>query len=127
MTFRRSACPIANVLDVIGDKWSLLVVRDIALGKHRFSEFLESPERISTNVLADRLQQLEHAGWITRACYQMNPPRHTYDLTAKGKDFLPVLNEILRWTTAHMPTTVKFEPSRQDAIDSPDPTLPKVP
>jgi DNA-binding HxlR family transcriptional regulator len=112
MTFKRSSCPIANVLDVVGDKWSLLVIRDMALGKRRFAEFLASPEGISTNILTQRLQQLEAKGWVQRVCYQVKPARYEYELSAKGRDFLPVLDEMLRWAQVHLPDTQKFERTR---------------
>ncbi len=72
---RRSPCPIANTLDLIGDKWSLLVIRDLRRGKCTYSELLDSPEGIPTNILADRLKRLEEAGGIERSAYQERPVR----------------------------------------------------
>jgi len=82
--FRRSRCAIANTLDLVGDKWSLLVIRDLLRGKRTYGELAESPERIPTNILADRLKRLEEAGIIARTPYQQRPARYSYALTAKG-------------------------------------------
>jgi DNA-binding HxlR family transcriptional regulator len=93
----RSPCPIAITLDVVGDKWSLLVVRDLSSGKTRFTEILASPEGVTTNILADRLKRLEQQGVIRRALYQDRPPRYAYELTDKGRALLPVLEAMCRW------------------------------
>src|SRR5215467_10979463 len=79
---RRSDCAIANALDRVGDKWSLLLVRDMLAGKTTYGQFLESPEGIPTNILADRLKRLEQFGLIARTAYQERPTRHAYSLTA---------------------------------------------
>jgi len=60
----RSTCPVSNVLDIVGDKWSLLIIRDLFIGRNTYSDFLESPERISTNILVDRLKKLNQYGLI---------------------------------------------------------------
>jgi DNA-binding HxlR family transcriptional regulator len=100
----RSACPIANTLDVLGDKWTLLVIRDLFfLGKHRFGEFLASPEGIPTNILTDRLRRLEEHGIVTKVAYSAKPQRYEYHLTAKGTDLLPVLRAMVEWATRHLP------------------------
>lgn len=101
----RSGCPIATTLDIVGDRWSLVVLRDLVNGKARFSEFLESPERITTSVLADRLATLEAAGIIRRDAYQERPTRYAYKLTDKGRGLHPVLQEICRWANEHYPGT----------------------
>jgi DNA-binding HxlR family transcriptional regulator len=82
--FTRSACAIANSLDIVGDKWSLLVVRDLLHGKRTYGELANSPERIPTNILADRLKRLEGAGIIVSIPYQQRPMRYAYTLTPKG-------------------------------------------
>ena len=105
--FKRSACPVTNTLDIFGDKWTLIVVRDLFLGKRLYREFSESPEGIPTNILADRLKRLEAAGIVTREPYQERPLRHAYQLTGKGEDLLPVLAEIARWANRHIPGTMK--------------------
>ena len=103
----RSTCPIANVLDIVGDKWTLLVVRDLLiLGKRRYGEFQSSPEAIPTNILADRLKRLEAAGLIKKELYQDNPPRAEYFLTRKGADLGPVLKAMGQWGQRHIPGVV---------------------
>ena len=100
---RRSTCPIANTLDLIGDKWTLLVVRDlIFLGKRLYGEFLESEEGIPTNILADRLKRLEAAEVIEKRPYQSNPVRYEYRLTPRGAELFPILKEAIRWGNRHI-------------------------
>jgi DNA-binding HxlR family transcriptional regulator len=94
----RSLCPIATALDVIGDRWTLVVVRDIFLGKKRYQEFLSGPERITTNILAQRLSYLEEAGLVAKSIYQEHPPRYEYALTDKGKALAPVLTSLWDWS-----------------------------
>lgn len=101
----RSGCPIANTLDLVGDRWSLLIVRDMVNGKRRYGEFLESPERIPTNILAERLKRLVAAGLADRQPYQQRPARYEYRLSGKGRALLPVLQEICRWANVHLPGT----------------------
>jgi len=102
---RRSSCPIACSLDLLGDRWTLVVIRDLFRGLTRYGEFLEAPEGIPTNILADRLQRLETAGVIQSEPYQSNPPRHAYTLTAKGADLKSVLAALATWGTRHLPRT----------------------
>jgi DNA-binding HxlR family transcriptional regulator len=99
----RSPCPIAGSLDLVGDRWTLLVVRDLLWGKQRFQEFLRSPEKIPTNILAERLVRLEAAALVTRSPYQDNPPRFRYALTRKGRDLGPVLSAFVDWGERHIP------------------------
>jgi DNA-binding HxlR family transcriptional regulator len=101
----RSACPIAGTLDVIGDRWTLLIVRDLFLGKKRYSDFLASAERIPTNILADRLRRLEGEGFIESTAYQAHPPRFEYRLTTKGRDLSPVIRALIDWGLRHIPGT----------------------
>lgn len=104
--FPRSACAIANSLDVVGDKWSLLVVRDLLHGKRTYGELVDSPERIPTNILADRLKRLEAAGIIVSAPYQQHPVRYSYTLTPKGSALGDVLLAFVRWGKEHIPGTL---------------------
>ena len=101
----RSRCPITNTLDIVGDRWTLIILRDMLNGKKRFSEFLDSPERITTNVLTDRLGLMEAAGLVSKTPYQLRPKRFEYKLTEKGLGLLPVLQEICRWANRFMPET----------------------
>jgi len=104
----RSPCPIANLLDLAGDKWSLLVVRDLLRGRSRFSELVDSPEGIPTNILADRLKKLEKAGVLLRTPYQKGPVRYSYQLTKKGRDLRNVLSAVIRWSKKHIPDVRTF-------------------
>ena len=102
---RRSTCAIACTLDLVGDKWSLLVVRDLLHGKSTFKELLDSPEGIPTNLLADRLKRLEDAGVIVSETYQERPPRYAYSLSEKGKALGDVLLAYVRWGRKYIPGT----------------------
>ena len=93
----RSPCPIANTLDIVGDKWTLLVIRDLFAGKSTYSDFESSPERIPTNILASRLKRLADYGIIEKAPYQQRPVRYEYKLTVKGRALAPVLKEMAAW------------------------------
>ena len=101
----RSPCPITTTLDIVGDRWTLVIMRDMLTDKRRFSEFLDSPEKITTNVLTDRLAQMESAGLIAKTPYQLRPKRYEYTLTEKGEALLPVLQEICRWANHYIPGT----------------------
>jgi DNA-binding HxlR family transcriptional regulator len=104
---RRSVCPVANTLDRVGDKWSMLLIRDMLAGKSTYGQFLESPEGIPTNILADRLKRLEQFGIIARSIYQERPVRHAYALTAAGKKLGPVLRALADWGLDNIPGTRK--------------------
>jgi len=107
--FARSACAIANSLDILGDKWSLLVVRDMLHGKRTYGELALSPERIPTNILADRLERLVSAGIVTRTPYHQRPVRYAYALTPKGSALGDVLLAFVRWGKQHIPGTVTLK------------------
>ncbi len=100
---RRSPCPLASSLDLFGDRWSLILIRDLLAGKSRYGEFLNSPERIPSNILADRLRLLERFGIVKKAPYQQRPVRYAYELTDKGADLVPVLQAMVTWGNAHIP------------------------
>jgi DNA-binding HxlR family transcriptional regulator len=103
---QRSACPIANALDLLGDKWTLLVVRDLMFGgKRLYGELAACEEHIPTNILADRLKRLEEAGLVRKTPYQDRPVRYEYGLTASGQDLFGVIAEIVRWANEHIPGT----------------------
>ncbi len=98
---RRSHCPVSCTLDVLGDRWSLLVVRDLVRGKTRYAEFLESNEGIPTNILADRLKRLAHAGIVSAKKYSLRPPRVEYTLTPKGEELRPIVRALAVWGVKH--------------------------
>jgi DNA-binding HxlR family transcriptional regulator len=102
---KRSACPIACTLDLVGDKWTLLVLRDLFHGKAHFSEFLASPERIATNILAERLARLTESGMVERHASPTIPGREAYRLTQKGVSIGPVLEQVSAWGLAHIEGT----------------------
>ena len=102
---RRSDCPAACALDIAGDKWTLLVVRDLLRGRHTFKELLAGSEGIPTNILADRLKKMEEAGLVSAKPYQDKPVRWRYELTAKGRDLGDVLGAVARWGMKHVPGT----------------------
>ena len=99
----RSPCPVARTLDLIGDKWTLLVIRDLLLGCHTYGEFAKSPEAMPTNILADRLKKLVEAGLVDKKPYQTNPPRYEYHLTRAGKDLKGVVLAMVKWGLKHVP------------------------
>jgi len=102
---QRSPCPIASSLDLIGDRWTLVLLRDMMLGKTTYSELLDSPECITTSVLAERLERMQKHGLIERQQYQDRPRRFRYLLTAKGRDLLPVAQALCRWGNRHLDDT----------------------
>ncbi|HEY8559794.1 MAG TPA: helix-turn-helix domain-containing protein [Pyrinomonadaceae bacterium] len=107
---RRSSCPIACALDLVGDKWTLLIVRDMHyLGKTRFEEFLASPEKISTNILASRLKTLEANGLVTKSPYGNHSQRMSYELTASGKSLAGLLRRFAQWGLENIPETATPE------------------
>jgi DNA-binding HxlR family transcriptional regulator len=94
----RSDCPISCSLDVFGDKWSLLIIRDVMLrGKLSYSEFLQSEEKIATNILVNRLSVLEAENILAKKVSPMNKSKFIYSLTKKGVDLLPIVIEIMDW------------------------------
>src|SRR5690348_13465086 len=120
-TFPRSPCAVANSLDIVGDKWSLLVVRDLYFGKRTYKELADSPERIPTNILADRLKRLEAAGIVASAPYQERPVRYAYALTPKGRDLGAVLRAFVHWGKRHIPGTVALNEADTGAANAKSP------
>jgi DNA-binding HxlR family transcriptional regulator len=102
---RRSGCPLNASVEILGDRWSLLIIRDMMLrGFRTYKEFLESYERIATNILADRLRRLEAHGILSTARDPSDGRKLIYSLTAKGIDLAPVLTEMVLWAAAHEET-----------------------
>jgi DNA-binding HxlR family transcriptional regulator len=103
---KRSDCPISYSLDIFGDKWSLLVIRDMLFrGKFSFNEFKTSEEKIATNILADRLARLESEQLIFKEASPKNKSKFIYQLTQKGLDLMPVLISIIQWGDKYNPDT----------------------
>ena len=99
----RSMCPISSALDVVGDKWTILIIRDLIIhGTRTYSEFLESPEKISTNLLADRLSLLSNLKLIERIEPDAAARNNAYRLTPSGAALQPVLEGLGRWSHAHL-------------------------
>jgi len=104
----RSDCPINAVLEIFGDKWTLLIVRDIFLNnKHKFGDFAAMGEGIPTNILANRLKRLVKYGIVDKIPYQEHPTRYEYHLTDDGRDLEPFVREMIRWGLEHVPGTGK--------------------
>jgi DNA-binding HxlR family transcriptional regulator len=95
----RSNCPVNFGLETFGDKWSLLIVRDIVFwGKKTYGDFLRSDERIATNILASRLAQLEREGILRKTPHSTDKRKDVYSLTEKGMELIPLLVEIVAWS-----------------------------
>ena len=100
---KRSLCPIATTLDIVGDKWTLLIIRDVGLfDKHKNKDFQEAGEKIPTNILANRLKLLVEYGLVEKRLYQDNPVRYEYYLTGAGKGLLPVIQSMAVWAKKHI-------------------------
>lgn len=111
----RSRCSIARTLEIVGDKWTLLVVRDLLWhGKHTFQELQGSEERMASNLLSERLKRLMDWGLVERAAYQENPVRYRYALTEQGRALEPVLKQIMIWGHDHLGGGF-YEPPEGDA------------
>ena len=90
-------CPVARTLDIVGDRWTMLVLRDLFRGLSKFGDILESLEGISPNLLADRLKRLEQRDIVERVFYSDHPPRAGYCLTEKGNELGPVIQAMAEW------------------------------
>jgi DNA-binding HxlR family transcriptional regulator len=95
-------CPIARTLDIIGDRWTLLIIRDLFLGLTRFNQFLESSQGLPPKVLSTRLKKLQESGLIERRIYSEHPLRAEYQLTDLGRSLFPVVKAIGQWGFDHM-------------------------
>jgi DNA-binding HxlR family transcriptional regulator len=103
-TERRSDCPIAGALDLLGDRWSLLILRDLVFrGFREYGQFLGADEGISTNILAERLERLTCAGIIVRHEHPTDGKKYVYRLTEKGIDLIPTLIELAVWGAKYVP------------------------
>ena len=115
---RRSECPISYTLDIFGDKWTMLIMRDLLLyGKDSFSEFLCSDEKIATNILTDRLNVLLREGFVTKHTAPTNKSKFLYRPTEKAIELIPVLIEITLWAEKYNPAGAPadiIEPLKKD-------------
>jgi DNA-binding HxlR family transcriptional regulator len=102
---RRSCCPVSCSLDIFGDRWTLLIVRDLVLGRSRFKDFIASPEKIPTNILSDRLEKLLKYQIVSQEVIQESPGRKCYRLTSKGEALLPVVQAMKEWGLKWEPGT----------------------
>lgn len=113
----RSQCPISFALDIFGDKWTLLIVRDIVYaGKRTHGEFMKSEERIATNILADRLEKLECQGIITKAVDPNDKRREIFSLTEQGLALIPLLIDLQSWSNAFAPADINRSPRLEAAL-----------
>lgn len=98
----RSGCPVATSLDIIGDKWSLIIIRDIFIGRTSFTDFLNAPEKISTNILKNRLNKLEQYEIIYHKVSKSDRKVKNYFLTEKGMELYPLIYELSMWSLKHI-------------------------
>ncbi len=99
-------CSIAATLNIVGDRWTILVLRDLFQGRRRFNDLLESLDGISPNLLADRLKRMEENAIVTRVLYSEHPPRAEYHLTGKGQALQPVIEAMRSWGKAYVQEAV---------------------
>ncbi len=110
---RRSICPVACTLDLIGDKWTMLIIRDLFLGRSQFRDFCRSPEGIATNILSKRLTRLVDYGMVERYPSPVKAGTDAYRLSRKGQTLIPVLESISNWGLEHI------EGTRTHLLESP--------
>ena len=110
----RSNCPLTSALDIIGDKWSLIIIRDIFLGKKKFTEFIKSSEKIATNILATRLELLTANGLIKVTKLPNDRKTKLYYLTNRGIDMYPIIYEMVQWSGRNL--NKKFSPAGAELI-----------
>ncbi|HTI92879.1 MAG TPA: helix-turn-helix domain-containing protein [Puia sp.] len=122
-TTPRSNCPISFSLDILGDKWILLILRDMMFkGKSSYNEFLQSEEKIATNILADRLNILESQNFVEKLVAGDKKSKFTYIPTKKSIDLVPVIIELAMWGSSNFPPgldadlIIEFESSRDETI-----------
>lgn len=113
---RRSPCPVACALDVLGDRWTFLIVRDLLHGRSRFKEFMSSPESPPTNILTERLNRLVRHGLVRRAPAQDGSKHQAYELTQKGEDLRPIVQTLRDWGLRWIPRTEARMTGRYQAV-----------
>ncbi len=118
------ACPVARAMSVVGDRWTLLILRDCLFGISRF-DVIQARLGVTRHVLSDRLKKLETAGLLERVAYQERPPRYDYRPTQAAKDFVPVMVAMIDWANDHIPSD-KPDPYRMLTRDTRMPVHSKV-
>jgi len=119
-------CPMHSFLELFGDRWTLLIVRDLMFGeKHGFGEFLSADEGIATNMLADRLRRLERCGIVTRRPHPTDGRKRLYGLSAKGVDLAPVLIEAALWSEKHQGANIS-ESLRRTIVEEREKTMARL-
>ncbi len=108
----RSLCPLARSLDIFGDKWTLLILRDTSTGKSTFKELYQMPENIATNTLSDRLEKLVSEGLLTKTRSTINKLVFHYHITEKGLDLIPVIKAVVDWSQKYL-----YDESEKEAFD----------
>jgi DNA-binding HxlR family transcriptional regulator len=113
----RSGCPVACALDIVGDHWTLLIIRDLMfLGLHEYKEMLAGSERISSNILTDRLKKLAQNGLIDSIIHPENRKRKLFFLTEKGKSFVDTMVHLMRWAEQYLPEHLEIPPEKKALI-----------
>ena len=102
MRTNRSQCPLVNILDIVGDKWSLIIIRDLFLVKKTFTEFMNSPEKFASNILSNRLEFLINQGLLKVTKFPHDKKTKIYYLTDKGIDLYPILYEMMYWSKRNL-------------------------
>ncbi len=114
----RTGCPIACSLDIIGDHWTLLVIRNLMfLGLHEYKDMLHAEEQISSSILTDRLNKLERAGLVASLPHPDSGRRKLYYLTPVGKDLIHMMTELVVWANRHLRESVRIPPERKALIE----------
>ncbi len=117
---QKTGCPIACALDIVGDHWTLLIVRDLMLSdRHEYKDLLSADEGISSNILSDRLSKLTKAGIVASAPHPKSARRKLYYLTEMGKGLIHILLDIARWADKHLDDRVDIPPEKRPLLDSP--------
>ena len=102
MKTKKSKCPLVNVLDIVGDKWSLVIIRDLFLRKKTFTDFMKSPEKIASNILSNRLEKMNKLGLLEAVKLPEDQKSKIYYLTEKGVDMFPVIFEMMNWSQRNL-------------------------
>lgn len=114
---QRSGCPVACALDLIGDHWSLLIIRDLMFhNRHEYKDMLNSEEGISSNILSDRLKKLETAELITSFPHPESGRRKLYFLTSRGKDLIHIMIDIILWSEKHLSSIINIPPDAKEEL-----------